>query len=69
MQLAERLGKTYTELQATMSRDELLLWAAYDEMMDAARAIKSADPSLPDYAVLDMLRENQEKHGWVGRIT
>lgn len=50
-----------------MSVSEIVEWQTFDEMTGIFRALKAADPNLPDSAILEMVDEEQESNGWIGR--
>lgn len=46
---------------------EIVEWQTFDEMTGIFKALKTADPALPDGAILEMVDEEQEANGWIGR--
>lgn len=51
-----------------MSTREFIEWSVYDEMTGIMAETKQLDSALPDYAVIEMTIEHQNRHDWVGRV-
>ncbi len=50
-----------------MPASDIVEWQTFDEMTGIFKALKAADPNLPDAAILEMVDEEQSGNGWIGR--
>lgn len=60
---------TVAELCQKMNTAEFRAWMVYDEMIGIVRDVRTAFDKLSDEGVLDLIREEQAKKGWAGRIS